>query len=167
MLKLDGVVYVEQINDCAFKVYMKVKLTNNFDNDIGGYKLVIKNSELPINGSIEANLSYLIVNNTAISEDDVIGFSQLYIAYPKNGTEIKELNEKQSLMTLYGIPLEFRIWRYHYNILDYDVNYTYIAVYARSSKYVDLMSYIMNSSFFSPIYYEYLQPIYKRRTISK
>ena len=45
ILKLDGVVYVEQINDSAFKVHMKVKLTNNFDNDIGGYKLVIKNNE--------------------------------------------------------------------------------------------------------------------------
>jgi len=114
---------------------------------------VIKNSELPINDSIEANLSYLIVNNTAISEDEVIGFSPLYISYPKNATEIKELNEKQSLMTLYSIPLKFKMERYHYNILDYDVNYTYIAVYARSSKYVDLMSYIMNFSFFSPIYY--------------
>ena len=97
-----------------------------------------------------ANLSYLIVNNTAISEDEVIGFSPLYIAYPKNATEIKELNEKQSLITLYGIPLKFKMERYHYNIV---VNYTYIAVYARSSKYVDLMSYIMkNFSFFSPIY---------------
>ena len=64
---------------------------------------MIKNSELPINDSIEANLSYLVVNNTAISEDEVIGFSPLYISYPKNATEIKELNEKQSLMTLYRL----------------------------------------------------------------
>jgi len=167
LLKLNGEVSVEQINDTAFKVHMKVRLTSDFENNISGYKVIVRYPQgfpVPINGSIEADLSYVIVNNTAISRDNILGFSPLYIVYPKNAAEVKELYEKKSLITLYGIPLEFKMKKYYVNALGHNVTSSYIIAYARSNKYVDLMSHvikIMNLDF----YREYLQPIYKGKPL--
>lgn len=77
LLKLNGEVSIEQINDTAFKIHMKARLTSDFENNISGYKIIVKyprDFPVPINGSIEADLSYVIVNNTAISGDTIIGF---------------------------------------------------------------------------------------------
>lgn len=150
ILKFNGEVIVKQINNSAFKVQMKAKLVSNFEDSYppnGDYKVIVEypSSLTPlINGSLEINLSYVIVNNTAFSKNEVIGFSPLYIVYPKNATEIKELYERELVLTFYGIPLKFKMHGYSTKVLERNITITTIMVYVQSSNYVNLMLHLFN-----------------------
>ncbi len=167
LLKLNGIVTVQRINNTVLKVHMKIRLTSDFENNISGYIITVnypQEFQSLKNGSMEADLSYMIVNKTAISREKVIGFSPLYIVYPKDADDVKEIYEKKLLITLYGVPLRFEMRREYVSALKYNVNSSYIIAYAGSSKFRELMMYIAKIGSLN-FYREYLQPMYKGKPL--
>lgn len=167
LLKLNGIVTVQRINNTALKVYMNIRFASEFENNISNYIITVKypqEFQNLRNSSIEAKLSYIVVNKTAISGNEVIGFSPLYIVYPKDANDVKEIYEKKLLVSLYGVPLRFKMRKEYVSALERNISNSIIIAYAESNKFINLMTYIAKIGSFN-FYREYLQPMYKGKPI--
>ncbi|ABN70647.1 hypothetical protein Smar_1562 [Staphylothermus marinus F1] len=169
LLKLSGTVHVKRINSSAIKVCMKALISDIFQHNLSNYKILVKYPSMfpeNFNGSIEVSLTYTIINNTAVSGNEVIGFSPLYIVYPRNALEVKEVYDKGLILTFYGIPLKFRMEKTTSKILGHVISYSYIVVYARSNRLISLARYIskmMNQGAFT----EDMEPRYRGKPLTK
>ncbi|MEM4741881.1 MAG: hypothetical protein QW370_06775 [Ignisphaera sp.] len=172
VMKYRGKVVVEQINSTAFKVYANVIFEEAINKTKISEYLSFRNLSIIYpqefsalaSGGVEANLSYMIVNRVAVSGNDVIGFSPLYIAYPRNAEEVKEVYDKGLSITLYGVLLEFKMEKYFRTVLGKAIDESYVTAYVRNNRFITLVSQMSN--FWMQNYYiMYNSPVYKGENI--